>query len=135
MISEQVPLSGMTTLQVGGPAARFAEARTSEELVEAVLAADNAGEPLLVLGGGSNLVVSDDGFPGAVLRVATTGVAARVADDRVLVTVAAGEHWDRLVGGARPEKPPGRGGLAAIPGPARAPPLPNGAAAGQERPP
>src|SRR5258708_24180544 len=106
MISEQVPLSGMTTLQVGGPAARFAEARTAEELVDAVLAADNAGEPLLVLGGGSNLVVSDDGFPGAVLRVATTGVAAQGADDRVLVTVAAGEHWDRLVARAAAQKPP-----------------------------
>src|SRR6266852_646475 len=97
MISKQVPLSGMTTLQVGGPAARFAEARTAEELVEAVLAADNAGEPLLLPGGGSNLVVSDDGFPGAALRVATTGVAARGAVGRILVAVAAGGHWEGLV--------------------------------------
>src|SRR5258707_14049887 len=123
MISEQVPLSGMTTLQVGGPAARFAEARTAEELVDAVLAADNAGEPLLVLGGGSNLVVSDDGFPGAVLRVATTGVAAQGADDRVLVTVAAGEHWDRLLAGSGAGKLAGVGGRAGIPGLARRTPL------------
>src|SRR5258705_7513359 len=105
MISKQVPLSGMTTLQVGGPAARFAEARTAEELVEAVLAADNPGEPLLVVGGGSNLVVSDDGFPGAVLRGAPTGVAAGGADDPGLVTVAAGEHWDRLRAAALARNP------------------------------
>src|SRR5258707_2996729 len=134
MISEQVPLSGMTTLQVGGPAARFAEARTAEELVDAVLAADNAGEPLLVLGGGSNLVVSDDGFPGAVLRVATTGVAAQGADDRVLVTVAAGEHWDRLLDLVLAEKLPGPECLAGIPGLARAPPIQNEGPYRQEGP-
>jgi len=133
MISEQVPLSGMTTLQVGGPAARFAEARTAEELVEAVLAADNAGEPLLVLGGGQQ--------PGrvrrrlswrGVLRVATTGVAAQGADDRVLVTVAAGEHWDRLVEWSVAEKLAGLECLAGIPGLAGATPIQNVGAYGQE---
>ena len=132
MISERVPLSGHTTLRVGGPAARFAEVLTADELVEAVLAADIAGEPLLVLGGGSNLVVSDDGFPGTVLRVATAGVSVRVAHDRVLVTVAAGENWDRLVEWSVAEKLAGLECLAGIPGLAGATPIQNVGAYGQE---
>ena len=70
----QVPLAGYTTLRLGGPARRFAEAADDAELVAQVWAADERGEPLLVLGGGSNLVVADEGFPGTVVRVATRGI-------------------------------------------------------------
>ena len=69
----QVPLAGYTTLRLGGPARHFAEAADDTELVAQVWAADERGEPLLVLGGGSNLVVADEGFPGTVVHVATRG--------------------------------------------------------------
>jgi UDP-N-acetylmuramate dehydrogenase len=131
-LSEQVPLSGLTTLQVGGPAARLAEARSADEIVEAVSAADATGEPLLVLGGGSNLVVSDDGFPGTALRVATAGVAVKEAGNRVLVTVAAGENWDQVVEWSVTEKLAGLECLAGIPGLAGATPIQNVGAYGQE---
>ena len=70
------PLADHTTLRLGGPARRWVEATTEAELVAAVRAADAAGEPVLVLGGGSNLVVADEGFDGTVVEVATRGVAA-----------------------------------------------------------
>ncbi len=132
MLRERVPLSGYTTLRLGGPAARLAEARTADEVVAAVRAADAAGEPLLVLGGGSNLVVSDDGFPGTVLRVATTGVAVGESGERVLVTVAAGESWDRLVEWSVAEKLAGLECLAGVPGLTGATPIQNVGAYGQE---
>ena len=68
-----VRLAEFTTLRLGGPARDFVEADTEDELVDAVRAADAAGEPLLILGGGSNLVVADEGFDGTVVRVATRG--------------------------------------------------------------
>ena len=74
-----VPLAGLTTLRLGGPARRLVVAETDDEVVEAVRAADAGGEPLLVLGGGSNLVVADEGFDGTVLQVATRGVAVGAA--------------------------------------------------------
>src|SRR5579859_1738118 len=132
MIRERVPLSGYTTLRLGGPAARLAEARTAEEVVGLVRAADASGDPLLVLGGGSNLVVSDNGFPGTVLRVATAGVAVSQVDDLVSVTVAAGENWDKLVEWAVSEKLAGIECLAGIPGLAGATPIQNVGAYGQE---
>ena len=73
-VRQRVPLSSYTTLGLGGPARRFVTAGTERELVAEVRAADQRGEPLLVLGGGSNLVVGDDGFDGTVLRIATRGV-------------------------------------------------------------
>jgi UDP-N-acetylmuramate dehydrogenase len=132
MLSERVPLSGLTTLRVGGPAAWLAEARSADEVVEAVLAADATGEPLLVLGGGSNLVVSDDGFAGTALRIATSGVTVKEAGSRVVVTVAAGENWDRLVEWSVAEKLAGLESLAGIPGLAGATPIQNVGAYGQE---
>ena len=127
-----VPLSGYTTLRLGGPAARLTEATTADEIVAEVRKADAAGEPLLVIGGGSNLVVSDDGFPGTVLRVATAGVAVSELGERLLVTVAAGENWDRLVDWSVTEKLAGIECLAGIPGLAGATPIQNVGAYGQE---
>jgi UDP-N-acetylmuramate dehydrogenase len=132
MMSERVPLAGHTTLRLGGPAARLAEMQTADELVDAVRGADAVGEPLLVLGGGSNLVVSDDGFPGTVLRVATTGIDVHQAGEEVLVTVAAGENWDRLVEWSVAEKLAGLECLAGIPGLTGATPIQNVGAYGQE---
>lgn len=132
MLTERVPLSGYTTLRVGGPAARLAEVQTAHELTGAVRAADTSGEPLLVLGGGSNLVVSDGGFPGTVVRVATRGVAIGGIGDQVRVTAAAGENWDRLVEWSVTEKLAGLECLAGIPGLAGATPIQNVGAYGQE---
>ena len=132
ILRERVPLSGYTTLRLGGQAARFVEAGTAAEITDAVRRIDAGGGPLLVLGGGSNLVVSDDGFPGTVLRIASTGLS--VADDggRVLVTAAAGENWDRLAEWSVSEKLAGIECLAGIPGLTGATPIQNVGAYGQE---
>ncbi len=93
-------LSELTTLRLGGPARRFAEARDEAAIVAAVQAADDAGEPLLIVAGGSNLVVADAGFPGTVLRIASRGIAGG--------TVAAGEDWDAVRRPLRRRRPRGR---------------------------
>ena len=132
VLTERVPLSGYTTLRLGGPAARLAEARTADDLIAAVRAVDASAKPLLVLGGGSNLVVCDEGFPGTVLRVATTGISVRETGEQVLVTVAAGENWDRFVEWSVAEKLAGIECLAGIPGLTGATPIQNVGAYGQE---
>jgi UDP-N-acetylmuramate dehydrogenase len=131
-VREQVTLAGYTTLGVGGPAARFLEAVHDDQVVAAVRAADATGEPVLVLGGGSNLVVADEGFPGTVVRVATRGV--RISDDRggAVVAVAAGEDWDALVRRCVAEGLSGLECLSGIPGLAGATPIQNVGAYGQE---
>jgi UDP-N-acetylmuramate dehydrogenase len=130
------PLRDHTTLRLGGPAGRMVTATTESELTEAVSAADDAGEPLLVLGGGSNLVVSDDGFPGTVVRIATRGVTPDVEDGvscgGVMVTVAAGENWDDLVARAVDSGWVGVEALSGIPGAVGATPIQNVGAYGQE---
>ena len=128
-----LPLAPYTTLRLGGPAERLVEARSAEEIVGAVRAADSAGEPLLLLGGGSNVVVADEGVPGTALLIRSTGL---VADDRhdgtVVVTVEAGEDWDAVV--ARTVRD-GFGGLeclSGIPGSTGATPVQNVGAYGVE---
>jgi UDP-N-acetylmuramate dehydrogenase len=114
------------------------EATSEDELVEAVSAADAAGHPVLVLGGGSNLVVADEGFPGTVVKVATRGLTADAdADDGpscggVNVTVAAGERWDTVVAHAVEHGWVGIEALSGIPGSVGATPIQNVGAYGQE---
>jgi UDP-N-acetylmuramate dehydrogenase len=127
-----VPLAAFTTLGLGGPAGRFAEAATEAELVAEVRSADERGEPLLVLGGGSNLVIADDGFPGTVVRVATRGVRHEVREHTVLLTVAAGEDWDTVVAQSVGDGLAGLECLSGIPGLAGATPIQNVGAYGQE---
>jgi UDP-N-acetylmuramate dehydrogenase len=131
-VREQVGLARYTTLGLGGPAARFVEARSDDELIAAVRAADAAGEPLLVLGGGSNLVLADDGFPGTVVHVATAGISARADGDGAVVGVASGENWDRLVARCVDDGRSGLECLSGIPGLAGATPIQNVGAYGQE---
>ncbi|MCY7395056.1 MAG: UDP-N-acetylmuramate dehydrogenase [Nocardioides sp.] len=129
-------LAEHTTLRLGGPADDWVTATSQEQLVAAVSAADAAGTPVLLLGGGSNLVVSDDGFRGVVVEVATRGVAA--GDDEgpqcggVEVSVAAGEPWDVLVATAVEQGWLGIEALAGIPGSVGATPIQNVGAYGQE---
>ena len=132
VLTDQALLSDYTTLRLGGPARRFIEVGTADELIGAVRAADQVGEPVLVLGGGSNLVVSDAGFDGTVIRVAGDGADVRRAGDRVEVMVAAGENWARLVDWAVSEDLAGIECLAGIPGLAGATPIQNVGAYGQE---
>jgi UDP-N-acetylmuramate dehydrogenase len=123
-----VRLSDLTTLHLGGPAARLVEAATEEAVIDAVMAADRAGEPLLVLAGGSNVVVADEGFPGTVVRIATRGVAR----DGAALEVAAGEPWDALVADCVAGGLAGVECLAGIPGSVGATPIQNVGAYGQE---
>src|SRR5215831_2274121 len=92
-------LAELTTLRVGGPAGRFEVASSEADLIDAVRSADADGTPLLVIGGGSNLLVGDGGFDGLVLRDGRTDV--RVQDDGFCggasVTATAGAGWDALV--------------------------------------
>lgn len=95
---DDVPLAALTTLRVGGPARRLVVARTEAELIDAVRDCDHRGEPCLVLGGGSNVLVGDAGFDGTVVRVATKGISAEVsACGGAFATIAAGEVWDDFV--------------------------------------
>jgi UDP-N-acetylmuramate dehydrogenase len=131
------PLSDHTTLRLGGPARAWVRATTDDELVDAVRRADEAGEPVLVLGGGSNLVVADEGFPGTVVEVATRGVTADSASDDptcggVVVEVAAGESWDDFVATAVERRWVGLEALSGIPGSVGATPIQNVGAYGQE---
>jgi UDP-N-acetylmuramate dehydrogenase len=126
-----VPLAGLTTLRVGGPAARLVVAETDVEVVETVRAADARGEPLLVLGGGSNVVVADEGFDGTVLQVATRGVAVAPRAEHAL-QLEAGADWDHAVSLAGDEGYAGVEALSGIPGRVGAAPIQNVGAYGQE---
>jgi UDP-N-acetylmuramate dehydrogenase len=131
-VTEQTLLADYTTLRLGGPAGRFIRAVSDAELIAAVRAADAEGEPVLVLGGGSNLVVADEGFPGTVIQVATSGVTPRADGTGVLLTVAAGENWDDLVQRTIAEQLAGIECLSGIPGLTGATPIQNVGAYGQE---
>ena len=126
-------LAGYTTLGLGGPAGQFVSAGTEQSLIEAVRSADAAGEPVLLLGGGSNLVISDAGFPGTVIHVNTRGQrSAAAGDGAVDVTVAAGEDWDEVVAATVAEGLAGLEPLSGIPGRAGATPIQNVGAYGRE---
>jgi UDP-N-acetylmuramate dehydrogenase len=121
-------LRDLTTLRLGGPAARYLEAADDNAIVAAVRAADRAGEPLLVISGGSNVVVADEGYPGTVVRIVSRGVAR----DGATLEVAAGEPWDPLVADCVARGLAGVECLAGIPGSVGATPIQNVGAYGQE---
>jgi len=131
-VSEQ--LRNHTTLRLGGSADEFVVAESEEALVAAVTEADAAGTPVLVLGGGSNLVVADEGFAGRVVQIGTRGVTVADASQcaGVSLTVAAGEPWDDLVARAVNEHWAGIEALSGIPGLVGATPIQNVGAYGQE---
>ncbi|HVW19150.1 MAG TPA: UDP-N-acetylmuramate dehydrogenase [Solirubrobacteraceae bacterium] len=122
------PLRELTTLGLGGEPARLVEAATDDELVAAVRAADEAGEPLLVLAGGSNVVAADDGFAGAVALVRTRGLLS----EGTRLEVAAGEPWDDVVAACVADGLAGVECLSGIPGSTGATPIQNVGAYGQE---
>ncbi len=133
VLCEGVNLAGYTTLRLGGPARRFVEAATEDDLLSAVRRADAAGEDVLILGGGSNLVVADEGFPGTVVHVATRGIAVLPGDGpAVRLRVQAGEEWDPFVARAVDKGLSGVECLSGIPGRIGATPIQNVGAYGQD---
>ena len=128
-------LAELTTLRVGGPARRVLAPSTEAELIDAVAGCDAAGEAVLVVGGGSNLLVADAGFDGAV--VLTAGVRGIEPDDvtacgGAFLQVAAGEPWDDFVASCVAQRYVGVEALSGIPGLVGATPIQNVGAYGQE---
>ena len=91
-------MAPMTTLGIGGPARYFADSASVDHLVAGVKWARGRGLPLFVLGGGSNVVISDAGFAGLVLRLSIRGMEAAPRGDHIILKAGAGEEWDPLVG-------------------------------------
>ncbi len=135
-IEENVPLAPLTTLQVGGAARFFAELRREDEVRESVQFAKRRELPLFVLGGGSNLVVADSGWPGLVLKIAIGGIAHPTTNDTtgnaVLFSVGAGVNWDDFVAQAVAQNCAGVECLSGIPGSVGGTPVQNVGAYGQE---
>ena len=132
-VASSPSLADHTTLRVGGAARRFEVARTERDLIDVVTDCDERGEPLLVLGGGSNLLIADDGFPGTVVRVALTGLDADVSTcGGAAVRVAAGEDWDDVVAYAVEQEWSGLETLSGIPGSVGATPIQNVGAYGSD---
>lgn len=136
-MARDIPFSELTTLQVGGPADKLVTATTQRDLVDLAAEAWTHGEPWLALGGGSNLLVGDEGFDGTVIRVATTGIElvpihAPHPVGRVRIRVQAGETWDDLVAWTVEHGYSGFEALSGIPGSVGAAPVQNIGAYGQE---
>ena len=132
-VSDAPDLADLTTLRLGGPAAELVEAHDEDRLVEAVRSADESGTPVLVVGGGSNLVVADEGYDGRVVVVRNVGL--RSEGDTcggAYVEVGAGESWDDVVATAVDRGWVGIEALAGIPGTTGATPIQNVGAYGQE---
>ncbi|HVT03981.1 MAG TPA: UDP-N-acetylmuramate dehydrogenase [Thermoanaerobaculia bacterium] len=131
-LRENVILAPYSTFRIGGPARYFVEASTRGEIEEGLQLAADRGVPLFILGGGSNLVIADAGFPGLVLHVALRGIESHLDGDRVLVTAGAGENWDDLVELVVRNDWAGFECLSGIPGSVGATPIQNVGAYGQE---
>jgi UDP-N-acetylmuramate dehydrogenase len=132
LIQNNVPLAPLTTLKVGGPAQYFVEAKTVAEVIEAVALGHSKNLPLFVLGGGSNLVISDAGWSGLVLRIAIPGMAERQEHGKIHFEVGAGEEWDNFVARAVARNCAGVECLSGIPGSVGGTPVQNVGAYGQE---
>jgi UDP-N-acetylmuramate dehydrogenase len=133
VLQENIPLAPLTTLHVGGPARFFVDAANAGEVVEAVRFAQSRNLPLFVLGGGSNLVVADSGWPGLVLKVAIAGMDQRPeSGGKILFDIGAGESWDRFVSRAVVAQCAGVECLSGIPGSVGGTPVQNVGAYGQE---
>ena len=132
LLREQEPLAQHTTLGLGGPARYFHECTTEAELREALTWARERRLRVQIMGGGSNLVVADAGFPGLVLKLAIGGIALRETTQGVELTAAAGVEWDALVRQVVERGWTGIECLSGIPGTVGATPIQNVGAYGQE---
>jgi UDP-N-acetylmuramate dehydrogenase len=127
-----VPLAPLTTLGIGGLAAHMVDVERESDVVDAERDARARGEPLFVLGGGSNVVVADEGVPGLTMRIALRGMHVSRGGERAVVDVAAGESWDEFVARAVVEGWRGVECMSGIPGLVGATPIQNVGAYGQE---
>jgi UDP-N-acetylmuramate dehydrogenase len=127
-----VQLAPLTTFRIGGPARHFVEAASETDLVDALDFAATRNLPVFILGGGSNLLVSDRGFAGLVLKVATMGVSVESSNGRAIARAGAGEDWGRLVEFAVGRNLAGIECLSGIPGSVGGTPVQNVGAYGQE---
>jgi len=126
-------LSNFTTLGVGGPATKIIHAKTEEELIAAVKTADESKTPLLILGGGSNVLISDSGFTGTVIRVETSGNSFEIdACSGGTLTVSAGADWDEFVAFTIEKGLANLESLSGIPGTVGGAPIQNIGAYGHE---
>lgn len=126
------PLSVHTTLGLGGPARHLTTVTSVDEIVSGVRECVRDEQPLLLLGGGSNVVISDEGFPGTVLLIRSQGWEITRDDDHVSVTVQAGQGWDEFVRAMVEQGFSGLECLSGIPGAAGSTPIQNVGAYGQE---
>lgn len=131
-IQQNIPLAPFTTIGLGGSARYFASCTTSGQVCEALDFARNHNLHTHVLGGGSNVVFSDDGFSGLVIRIDLRGISFAEKDDTVLITAAAGEEWDPFVQRCIGRNLAGTECLSGIPGLVGATPIQNVGAYGQE---
>jgi UDP-N-acetylmuramate dehydrogenase len=129
---ENVPLAPYTTFHIGGPARWFAQAECEDDITAGIQFAAERGLRLFILGGGSNLLVSDEGFPGLVLRIASRGISSAIENGRLLISAAAGEDWDGLVSYSVDAESAGIECLSGIPGTVGGTPVQNVGAYGQE---
>lgn len=128
-IQENIPLAPLTTFRVGGPARYFADCHTESEVQQAVTYSAEHKLPLFVLGGGSNLVIADEGWPGLVLKVSIRGIGETATG---FFRVGAGEDWDKFVAHAVKENYAGIECMSGIPGTVGGTPVQNVGAYGQE---
>ncbi len=131
-IQENIPLAQLTTLKIGGPARYFVEAYSEHEVGQAVEHAAARRLPLFILGGGSNLLVADEGWPGLVLKISLRGVEFEGDREKMLFHAAAGEDWDSFVALAVSKGCAGIECLSGIPGSVGGTPVQNVGAYGQE---
>ncbi len=135
-MQENIPLAPLTTLRVGGAARYFAEARREDEVREAVQFAKDRGLPLFVMGGGSNVVIADAGWPGLALKIALGGITTpegnAAHNSAILFSVGAGVSWDEFVAQTVSQNCGGVECLSGIPGSVGGTPVQNVGAYGQE---
>jgi UDP-N-acetylmuramate dehydrogenase len=137
LLLENIPLAPLTTIKIGGPARYFVEAGNAGEVQEAVIFARSRNLPLFVLGGGSNLVVADAGWPGLVLKIAVQGInqvqpSGHDDEGKILFDAGAGESWDKFVSHTVMARCAGVECLSGIPGSVGGTPVQNVGAYGQE---
>ena len=132
LIQENVALAPLTTMKVGGPARYFVEARTQHDVSETVRLSRSRDLPLFVLGGGSNLIISDQGWPGMVLKIGIPGIEEHEESGKTTFDVGAGEEWDKFVAKAVSRNCAGIECLSGIPGSVGGTPVQNVGAYGQE---
>lgn len=129
---ENVPLGPLTTIGIGGPARYFVRAESLDDIQAALAFAGERSLPIFILGGGSNLLISDDGFPGLVVQIDLRGITVESEDSHAMVKAAAGEPWDAFVQYAVERNLAGIECLSGIPGHCGATPIQNVGAYGQD---